>query len=124
MLSLWKIVHLFKADIQTPKGYMTAVMFTDGNISGLFLCLGTEWEVEVMDDKIEISNDYIIIKALENGVNIIGLTRGKDTKFHHTEKLDAGEVYIAQFTQTTSAIKIKGKALVYSKHGCVTAGEV
>jgi len=29
-------------------------------------------------------------------VNIIGLTRGKDTKFHHTEKLDKGEVLIAQ----------------------------
>ena len=52
--------------------------------------------------------DYIVIKALENGVNIIGLTRGRDTKFHHTEKLDKGEVYIAQFTEVTSAIKING----------------
>lgn len=64
-----------------------------------------------------VSNDYIVIKALENGVNIIGLTRGKDTKFHHTEKLDAGEVYIAQFTEITSAIKIKGKAKIYTKLG-------
>jgi transcription attenuation protein (tryptophan RNA-binding attenuator protein) len=64
-----------------------------------------------------IGNDYITIKALENGVNIIGLTRGKDTKFHHTEKLDEGEVYIAQFTEITSAIKIKGKAEIYTKHG-------
>lgn len=77
-----------------------------------------------MEENIDFSNDYIVIKALENGVNIIGLTRGKDTKFHHTEKLDAGEVYIAQFTQTTSAIKIKGKALIYSKHGGVTAGDI
>jgi transcription attenuation protein (tryptophan RNA-binding attenuator protein) len=64
-----------------------------------------------------IGNDYITIKALENGVNIIGLTRGKDTKFHHTEKLDEGEVYIAQFTEITSAIQIKGKAEIYTKHG-------
>ncbi len=62
-------------------------------------------------------NDYIVIRALENGVTIIGLTRGKDTKFHHTEKLDAGEVYIAQFTEMTSAIKIKGRAEILTKHG-------
>ena len=62
-------------------------------------------------------NDYIVIRALENGVTIIGSTRGKDTKFHHTEKLDAGEVYIAQFTEMTSAIKIKGRAEILTKHG-------
>ncbi len=62
-------------------------------------------------------NDYVVIKALEDGVNIIGLTRGKDTKFHHTEKLDAGEVYIAQFTEVTSAIKINGKAQILTKLG-------
>lgn len=66
-----------------------------------------------------IGNEYIAIKALENGVNIIGLTRGRDTKFHHTEKLDEGEVYIAQFTENTSAIKIKGKAEIYTKVGKV-----
>lgn len=64
-----------------------------------------------------IMGDYIVIKALENGVNIIGLTRGRDTKFHHTEKLDKGEVYIAQFTEITSAIKIKGRAEIYTKFG-------
>lgn len=74
------------------------------------------------DDIFEALNDYVVIKALENGVNIIGLTRGKDTKFHHTEKLDAGEVYIAQFTEITSAIKIKGKAEIYTKHGKLTSG--
>ena len=56
-------------------------------------------------------SDYVVIKALEDGVNIIGLTRGKDTKFHHTEKLDAGEVYIAQFTEITSAIKINSNSV-------------
>lgn len=68
-------------------------------------------------------DDYIVIKALENGVNIIGLTRGKDTKFHHTEKLDRGEVYVAQFTEVTSAIKINGKAEVYTKHGKIISDE-
>ena len=67
--------------------------------------------------------DYVVIKAHENGVNIIGLTRGKDTKFHHTEKLDKGEVLIAQFTENTSAIKIRGTATVYCKHGLIQCGE-
>lgn len=67
------------------------------------------------------ASDYIAVKALENGVTIIGLTRGRDTKFHHTEKLDAGEVYIAQFTEVTSAIKIKGKAEILTKHGRLTS---
>ncbi len=68
-------------------------------------------------------DDYIVIKALEDGVNIIGLTRGKDTRFHHTEKLDSGEAYIAQFTETTSAIKVRGKCKLYTKHGIVDVGE-
>ncbi len=67
--------------------------------------------------------DYIVIKAEEDGVTIIGLTRGKDTRFHHTEKLDCGEVYIAQFTEMTSAVKIRGKASVYTKHGVVKSGK-
>lgn len=75
-----------------------------------------------MNEGLQITGEYIMIKALENGVTIIGLTRGKDTKFHHTEKLDKGEVMIAQFTEHTSAIKIRGKAVIYSKHGEVEAG--
>lgn len=67
--------------------------------------------------------DYIVIKALEDGVTIIGITRGKDTRFHHTEKLDKGEIYIAQFTEITSAMKIRGKASLYTKHGIVESGE-
>lgn len=68
------------------------------------------------------SEDYVVIKALENGVSIIGLTRGRDTKFHHTEKLDNGEVLLAQFTENTSAIKIRGKAIIYCKHGEINCG--
>ncbi len=69
------------------------------------------------------NSDYITIVAEEDGVTIIGLTRGRDTKFHHTEKLDEGEAYIAQFTEMTSAMKIRGKAKLYTKMGCVQIGK-
>ncbi|MEW5898543.1 MAG: trp RNA-binding attenuation protein MtrB, partial [Bacillota bacterium] len=59
----------------------------------------------------------VVIKALENGVTVIGLTRGKDTRFHHSEKLDKNEIMIAQFTEHTSAIKIRGRVEVLTKHG-------
>ncbi|MGI6684571.1 MAG: trp RNA-binding attenuation protein MtrB [Bacillota bacterium] len=73
-------------------------------------------------DNIPVS-DYVVVKAKENGVTLIGLTRGKDTRFHHTEKLDKGEVVIAQFTEHTSAIKIRGKATILTKHGAIESGE-
>ncbi len=69
------------------------------------------------------SDDFIVIKAKENGVNVIGLTRGSDTRFHHSEKLDKGEVMIAQFTEHTSAIKIRGKAMIQTSHGEVETDE-
>jgi transcription attenuation protein (tryptophan RNA-binding attenuator protein) len=61
--------------------------------------------------------DFIVIKAIDDGVNVIGLTRGSDTRFHHSEKLDKGEVMIAQFTEHTSAIKIRGNAKIYTPYG-------
>ena len=64
-----------------------------------------------------IKTDFIVIKALEDGVNVIGLTRGTDTKFHHTEKLDKNEIMIAQFTEHTSAVKIRGKAIIQTSNG-------
>lgn len=67
--------------------------------------------------------DYFVIKAKENGVNVIGLTRGKDTRFHHSEKLDKGEVMIAQFTEHTSAVKIRGKAEITTAFGTVETDE-
>ncbi len=77
-----------------------------------------------MDLELEkIVGDYVVIKAEENGVNIIGLTRGRDTKFHHTEKLDKGEVMLAQFTENTSAIKVRGKAKILCRHGEIFSGE-
>ncbi|MGG3562607.1 trp RNA-binding attenuation protein MtrB [Neobacillus rhizosphaerae] len=63
------------------------------------------------------NNDYVVIKAIEDGVSVIGLTRGTDTRFHHSEKLDRGEVLIAQFTEHTSAIKIRGNAQILTQYG-------
>ncbi len=68
-------------------------------------------------------NEYFVVKAKENGVQVIGLTRGQDTRFHHTEKLDKGEIMIAQFTEHTSAIKIRGKAVVVTKFGLIDTEE-
>jgi transcription attenuation protein (tryptophan RNA-binding attenuator protein) len=62
---------------------------------------------------------YIVVKALEDGVTIMGLTRGRDTRSHHAERLDAGEVMIAQFTELTAAIKIRGKAEIHTDVGRV-----
>ena len=74
-------------------------------------------------DPMNINSDYVVIKAKENGVQVIGLTRGQDTKFHHSEKLDKGEVMIAQFTDYTSAIKVRGKAVLYTRHGVIDTEE-
>lgn len=76
-----------------------------------------------MDEKDEILGEYVVVKALENGVQVIGMTRGRDTRFHHTEKIDEGEVVIAQFTENTSAIKIRGRAQILTKHGNITSGK-
>lgn len=65
------------------------------------------------------TEDYIVVKALSDGVQVIGLTRGGETRSHHTEMLDAGEVLVAQFTTKTSAIKIRGNAEISTKHGVV-----
>lgn len=70
-----------------------------------------------MSSQSSTNNDFIVIKAKSDGVTVIGLTRGTDTKFHHSEKLDKGEVMIAQFTEHTSAIKIRGKAVIQTAHG-------
>jgi transcription attenuation protein (tryptophan RNA-binding attenuator protein) len=75
------------------------------------------------NERDKFNSDFIVVRAEENGVNIIGLTRGKDTKFHHTEKLDKGEVLLAQFTENTSAIKIRGKAIIKCRHGEVLSGD-
>ncbi len=70
-----------------------------------------------MEDGVQA--EYVAIKALENGVTLIGLTRGRDTRLSHTEKLDKGEVMLAQFTENTSAMKIRGKAIIYTRFGCI-----
>jgi len=70
-----------------------------------------------------VQADFVVVKALEDGVTIIGLTRGKETTVHHTEKLDEGEVWFCQFTEHISAIKIRGKAEIFSRYGKVQSGK-
>jgi len=78
---------------------------------------------EEQNGKSSVSSDFIVVKALENGVSVIGLTRGQETRFAHSEKLDAGEVWIAQFTEFTSAMKIRGRARVLTAHGDLDSGK-
>ena len=77
-----------------------------------------------MAEKMVTDMAYICVKALEKGVNIIGVTRGEVTKIHHTEKLDQGEVLIAQFTDNTSAMKIRGNAEIYTQFGVIRSGDI
>ncbi|MGI6161880.1 MAG: trp RNA-binding attenuation protein MtrB [Christensenellales bacterium] len=65
---------------------------------------------------------YVCIKALEDGVTVIGMSRGAETKPAHAEKLSAGEVMLAQFTERTSAIKIRGRARIIMEHGEIDSG--
>lgn len=65
---------------------------------------------------------YVVVKALEDGVIIMGLTRGRDTRSHHSERLDAGEVLVAQFTDLTAAIKVRGRAEILTDVGALTSG--
>lgn len=80
-------------------------------------------EVQI-PEKDNILGEYVVIKAMEDGVTIIGLTRGRETRFHHSEKLDRGEAMLAQFTELTSAMKIRGRAQIYTRHGLITTGDV
>lgn len=77
---------------------------------------------ETVSEDEEPTGRYIVVKALEDGVVIMGLTRGKDTRSHHSERLDTGEVLIAQFTELTAAIKVRGKAEIMTDVGKVESG--
>lgn len=65
---------------------------------------------------------YIVVKALEDGVIVMGLTRGRDTRSHHSERLDAGEVLVAQFTELTAVIKVRGRAEILTEVGKLVSG--
>jgi transcription attenuation protein (tryptophan RNA-binding attenuator protein) len=64
----------------------------------------------------------VVVKALEDGVTIMGLTRGADTRSHHAERLDRGEVVVAQFTQLTAVIKVRGRAQILTDVGPIESG--
>lgn len=69
-----------------------------------------------------IPGGTIVIKALEDGVCVISFSGG-ESAFHQMEKLNCGEVYFAQLSNQTQALKVSGKARVYSSYGVVDAGE-
>lgn len=86
---------------------------------------GWKEESEVRAEEKEtpsVMADFVVVKAMENGVSVIGLTRGQETRFAHSEKLDEGEVWISQFTEYTSAIKVRGKAEILTAHGRIMSG--
>lgn len=76
-----------------------------------------------MDNSDKPIEEYIVVRANENGVNVIGMTRGKDTRLQHTERLSKGDVLVAQFTDNVSAIKISGHATILTKHGEIDSGD-
>jgi transcription attenuation protein (tryptophan RNA-binding attenuator protein) len=67
---------------------------------------------------------YIVVKALEDGVTLMGLTRGRETRSHHSERLDRGEVLVAQFTELTAAMKVRGRAEILTDVGRIVSGEI
>ena len=67
----------------------------------------------------DFANDYIVVKAQSEGAQVVGMTRGNDTRPHHTENVNSGEALIVQFTDKTSLIKIKGTAEIYTKFGII-----
>ena len=70
-----------------------------------------------------VTNESITVKALEDNVQVIGLTRGDGTKPQHTESLNKGEIFVVQFTENISAIKIRGNAVVLTKYGQLQSGD-
>ncbi|HSR25534.1 MAG TPA: trp RNA-binding attenuation protein MtrB [Candidatus Eisenbacteria bacterium] len=74
------------------------------------------------DAEARVGGRYVVVKALEDGVIIMGLTRGRDTRSHHSERLDAGEVLVAQFTELTAAIKVRGRAEILTDVGRLRSG--
>ena len=72
----------------------------------------------------DITSEYVIRKALENGVTIIRLTRRQGHQVPPLGKSCKGEIMIAQFTEHTSAnTKIRGRVEVLTKHGRLRTDE-
>lgn len=74
-------------------------------------------------EEMKVKADYIVVRALEPGVTVTGVTRGAENRFLHTEKLEEGELWIAQFTENISAMKIRGHATVLTAYGEIESGK-
>ncbi|MEG1509311.1 MAG: trp RNA-binding attenuation protein MtrB [Clostridia bacterium] len=73
-----------------------------------------------MENNFNNEDNFFVVKAKGTNVQVIGLTRGNCTKPQHTEVLDTGEVFIMQFTEGISAIKIRGNAEIITRYGTVS----
>mgnify|MGYP000644639313 CR=1 FL=1 len=63
-------------------------------------------------------DEYIVVKALENGVNIIGLQAARIQSFIIRRNLIRERIFLAQFTDVTNSNKdLNGAAEIYTKHG-------
>lgn len=69
------------------------------------------------------ATESVVVEALEDGVTVIGVTRGSDNRILHTENLKKGEIWIAQFTEHISAMKIRGFAKIHTKYGVVESSK-
>ena len=76
-----------------------------------------------MDKELDkILGDYVVIKAEEDGVALLVLQEAEIRDFI-IQKSWIRVVVIAQFTENTSAIKIRGKAKILCRHGEISSGE-
>ena len=60
--------------------------------------------------------DYVIVKALEDGVNVSSIV-SNDTTPVMNERLDEGEVLLLMLNEDYLGIRIRGKAEVDTVHG-------
>lgn len=73
--------------------------------------------IEGVDMNLKYLSDFVVIKVVEDGVNVIGLMRGMDMKFYYFEKLDKGEVIIVQFIEYIFVIKVRGNVFIQIVYG-------
>jgi transcription attenuation protein (tryptophan RNA-binding attenuator protein) len=63
--------------------------------------------------------DYVIIKALEDGVNVSSIISDESAPVLN-ERLDKGEVFLLILDDDYLGIRIRGKAEIDTVHGKVT----
>ena len=75
-----------------------------------------------MEEKLGRGGGFAV-RALADGVCVIGISRGQVSKLQHTEHLERGEVMVAEFTESISAVKIRGRAEILTPYGAFVTEE-